>query len=65
MKKENSDIHQAIHDSGLFYWQVALEYGLNDGNFSRTLRKELSAAKKAKILEIIQNSKNTRSKLID
>lgn len=57
MQKANSDIHKAIRDSHLYYWQVASKYGLNDGNFSRILRKELSKAKKKKILEIIQDLK--------
>ena len=28
-----------IKNSGLKFWQVAEQYGLNDGNFSRRLRK--------------------------
>jgi predicted XRE-type DNA-binding protein len=55
VQKANIDIRRAIHEAGLYYWQVALEYGLNDGNFSRLLRKELSKAQKEKILEIIHN----------
>jgi hypothetical protein len=58
MQTANSDIRRAIHDAGLYYWQVALEYGLNDGNFSRILRKELSLAQKVKILRIIQDLKS-------
>jgi predicted XRE-type DNA-binding protein len=58
MKKANSEIRQAIHDSGLYYWQVASEYGLNDGNFSRLLRKELSKGQKEEIITIINKLNN-------
>jgi hypothetical protein len=61
MQKANSDIRKAIHDAGLFYWQVSLEYGLNDGNFSRLLRKDLSKAQKEKIFKIIRDLKNRKT----
>ncbi len=35
------------------FWQVAEKFGLNDGNFSRKLRHELSDMDKAKIRAII------------
>jgi hypothetical protein len=50
----NIDIRNAIDEAGLYYWQVALRYGLNDGNFSRLLRKEVTIDQKEKILEIIE-----------
>lgn len=34
-------------------WQIADELGINDGNFSRKLRRELSADEKAKIYAIV------------
>ena len=49
----NAEIREEIKTSGLYYWEVAEEYGLNDGNFSRLLRKELSEEKKEKIKMII------------
>lgn len=49
----NKDIREAAKEAGVFLWQIAAEYGVNDGNFSRKLRKELPAAEKDKILEII------------
>ena len=49
----NSDIRQEIKSAGLRLWQIAEALGMQDSNFSRRLRHELSEAKKAKIREII------------
>lgn len=49
----NKDIREAAKEAGVFLWQVAAEYGVNDGNFSRKLRKELPDEEKRKILAII------------
>lgn len=53
----NKDIRSAIEKAGLKYWQVADQYGLNDGNFSRLLRKELPQEKKRKIFKAIEAAK--------
>jgi len=62
----NKDIRDEIKQAGLKYWQVALAINLNDGNFSRKLRKELSPEEKMKIYQAIkilkegkENDKNT------
>ena len=52
---KNLEIRQAIKDANLKYWQIASEYGLSDGNFSRLLRKELPTDKKKRIISIINN----------
>ena len=57
---KNIDIRQAIEKAGVKYWQVAAKINLNDGNFSRKLRKELSAEEKDKIFKIIEEIKNER-----
>lgn len=44
-------------ESGVFLWQIAEKLGINDGNFSRKLRKPLSDADTAKILGIIDQLK--------
>lgn len=49
----NGDIREAAKKSGVHLWQVADVYGINDGNFSRKLRKELPEEEKNKIMEII------------
>ena len=37
----NLEIREAAKENGVFLWQIAEVYGVNDGNFSRKLRKEL------------------------
>ena len=54
MSKVNKDIKNAIKQNNLKFWQVGLALGLNDGNFSRLLRKELTKDKKEKVLRIIE-----------
>ena len=50
---KNNEIREEIKAANLRFWQVAEKFGLNDGNFSRRLRHELSDADKTKIREII------------
>lgn len=50
----NLDVRQAAASAGVRLWQIANEIGLNDGNFSRKLRKELPAEEKRKIFGIIE-----------
>ncbi len=50
---KNFDVRKAAQTAGVRLWQIADELGINDGNFSRKLRKELSAEEKAKIYAII------------
>lgn len=54
MKINNQEIRAEILNNGLKLWQVGLALGLNDGNFSRLLRKELTKEKKDEIYEIIK-----------
>ena len=49
----NQDIRQAAKSAGVRLWEIADAYGMNDGNFSRKLRKELTAEEKTKIMGII------------
>lgn len=50
---KNLDIRNEVRNAGLRLWQVADCLGINDGNFSRKLRHELSESEKAKIRAII------------
>ena len=50
---QNKEIREAAKKMGVYLWQVAEAYGVNDGNFSRKLRKELPASEKEKIMGII------------
>ncbi|MEY8262379.1 hypothetical protein AALA80_18880 [Oscillospiraceae bacterium 50-60] len=57
----NTDIRQAAKAAGIRLYQIAAEIGLNDGNFSRRLRRELPDAEKQKIFEIINQLSSERS----
>ena len=50
---KNTDIRQAAKSAGVRLWQIAEMVGMNDGNFSRKLRRELPGDEKQRILEII------------
>lgn len=56
-QRANEDIRRAVKAGGVRLWQIAEVYGLNDGNFSRLLRRELDAETKARILAIIKELK--------
>lgn len=57
----NVDIRQAAKAAGVRLYQIAAEIGLNDGNFSRRLRRELPDEEKQKIFEIIDQLSSERS----
>lgn len=52
-KKANEDIRLKVEQLGVKLYEIARVYGINDGNFSRLLRFELSADKKERIFQII------------
>lgn len=54
MSTANKEIRIAARDAGVRLWQVAERIGMNDGNFSRKLRRELPNQEKKEILEIIK-----------
>ena len=49
----NKEIRDYAKAKRIKLWQIAAELGLNDGNFSRKLRFELSAETKVQIFRII------------
>lgn len=49
----NTDIRKAAKDAGVYLYEVAAAYGVNDGNFSRKLRWELPDDERSKIMGII------------
>ena len=49
----NKDIREYAEKHNVRLWQIASKLGINDGNFSRKLRTELSEDKKAEIKAII------------
>ena len=46
----NQDIKNYAKSKGVRLWQIAEVLHINDGNFSRKLRKELSEAQKQEIV---------------
>ena len=56
----NIAIRQAADQAGVKLWQIADRIGLNDGNFSRKLRKELPGEQKKNILVIIEDLEKER-----
>ena len=51
----NKDIREYAVKNNVRLWQVAQELHINDGNFSRKLRVELSQEEKQRIKDIIDN----------
>lgn len=49
----NKDIRKYAKNNDIPLWRIASKLGINDGNFSRKLRTELSEDKKAEIKAII------------
>ena len=51
----NAEIREYSAKCGVRLWQIAEVLGINDGNFSRKLRRELPEEEKEKIMAIIDN----------
>lgn len=51
--KANKEIREHAKNKGIFLWEIAEIVGVNDGNFSRKLRRELSESEKQEIIKII------------
>ena len=59
----NKEIRAAAKNAGICLWEVAEAYGINDGNFSRKLRKELPQEEKDKIRAIIDKLAKERQEV--
>ncbi len=53
--RANMDIRDAAKKAGVCLWEVAAGFGINDGNFSRKLRKELLPQERDRIMAIIND----------
>lgn len=58
---KNAELKKEIKEAGFFLWEVADKLGMNDGNFSRLLRKDLSEEKKQQIYSIMEELKKERA----
>ena len=60
----NKEIREAAKKAGVHLWQVADACGVNDGNFSRKLRRELSQEEKQRILEAIDRLAHKKQEVV-
>ena len=54
MKKKNVDIIEMAKLKGVYLWQISDKLEMDNVNFSKKLRKELSENEKRKIYDIIE-----------
>ena len=57
---KNKDIREAANHAGVCLWQIAERLGINDGNFSRKLRREFTQEEREKIMGIIAELERER-----
>jgi len=57
----NMDLRDYAKSKGVKLWQIAEKLNINDGNFSRKLRKELPDQEKKKIIMIVDEVANSES----
>ena len=55
------DLRDYAKSKGVKLWQIAEKLNINDGNFSRKLRKELQDQEKKKIIMIVDEVANSES----
>ena len=60
-----AQVKEIIFSAGLKCWQVAELWGVNDGNFSRRLRKPFSEADVARLKGIIQQLSEKNEKPLE
>lgn len=56
----NYEVRERAKSAGVKLWQIAEELGMNDGNFSRKVRRELPLNEQQKIFEIIDRLEEAR-----
>lgn len=58
----NADLRKSAKDNGIAFWQIADKLNISEPTMTRKLRRELSAAEKAKILAIIDELSAAKQK---
>lgn len=58
----NEEIRTAAKSAGVFFWQIAEKLNMQDSAFSRKLRRELPAAEKQRVLDIIRELSQEKQK---
>lgn len=56
----NQEIRSEAKRAGVRLWEIAERLGMNDGNSSRKLRRELNPEERRKILAIINDLETER-----
>lgn len=56
-----NEVKQLIQSAGLKCWQVAELWGVNDGNFSRRLRRSFNDEEVKRIKAIIKELEKTKT----
>ena len=57
-------IREYAKHASVCLWEIAEQLGINDGNFSRKLRRELPQEEKEKILAIIDRLANEKQEAV-
>ena len=57
----NKEIRTYVKEKGIYLWEIAEALHINDGNFSRRLRKELPEIQKQQIIWIIDELAEKRT----
>ncbi|MGN8767691.1 hypothetical protein [Blautia massiliensis (ex Liu et al. 2021)] len=57
----NKEVRTYAKEKGIYLWEIAEALHINDGNFSRRLRKELPEAQKQEIIRIIDKLAEKRT----
>ena len=58
---DGTEVKAMIRNSGVKLWEVADKLGMNDGNFSRRLRKPFSTEEVKRITEITESLASSRA----
>lgn len=63
--KKNNDIRELAKRNGICLWQIADKLNMQDSNFSKMLRTELTSEKKMKIVKIIKELSEKQKQELD
>lgn len=50
----NQEIRDYARRNGVYLWELAARCGINDGNFSRKLRKELPVEERRQLMALVE-----------
>lgn len=54
MTVNNQELRDYARRNGVFLWELAARCGVNDGNFSRKLRKELPLEERRHLMALVE-----------